>query len=198
MSCHLFFLYKKLHADYGADQLNSQDWDIFRAQFFPTWQILALTNSLISPISAARGCEKFCHTEHWHSILPNVPDVLISTLYLVPDALYLADVGAQRPPNCGRCANESQSIQCNDSTLAMRRWQILRPWSSGFNPAWCSQCADIGITFGAGRFLSRQCWPMFMIRGCQMVADVPANLLALSELLQYSLPMCINKVMWHC
>ena len=139
MSFHLFFLHKT------TCQLWNWSIEFTGLRYILSPLILALTNSLISPISAARGCEKFCCTEHWHSILPDVPDVPISALYLVPDALYLADVGAQRLPNCVRCANESQSIQCNDSTLATRRWQILQHWSLGFNPAWCFQCVILAL-----------------------------------------------------
>ena len=37
--------------------------------------------------------DKFCGIDPRDSILPNVPDVPISALHLVPDAFYLADVG---------------------------------------------------------------------------------------------------------
>ena len=40
-----------------------------------------------------REDDKFCGIDSRNSILPNVPDVLISALHLVPDAFYLANVG---------------------------------------------------------------------------------------------------------
>ena len=37
--------------------------------------------------------DKFCSIDPQDSILPDVPDVLISALHLVPDAFYLTNVG---------------------------------------------------------------------------------------------------------